>query len=119
VRRHRPAFEFTIKALAYLFASAMLHTAYYCCSTGATGTATSRRLSPRPRDRPSAHGLVRVALLGERRASSPCVVRRSCRGSFLSRRETRKLREAVRLRGIAFALSRLHDRVYTVVDKQA
>src|SRR6267378_1300803 len=45
-------FHFSETALAFIVASAVLHTAYYLCSTEATGTATSRS-STRSHGRPA------------------------------------------------------------------
>src|SRR5881409_3149247 len=85
-------FEFTIEALAYLFASAVLHTAYYLLL-----------------DRGYRHGDL-----------SLCGAALVVGGAFFLAGNPAKLREAGAARGIAFALlTGCMIASYTVVDKQA
>jgi len=111
-------FEFTIKALAYLFASAMLHTAYYLCSTGYRHGELSVVYPLARATGPLLTVLVAVALLGERPGILALCVRRSWSGSFfLARAPPSCARRAHRVESRSPWLP-LHDRSYTVVDKQ-
>ena len=115
-------FEFTIAALAYLFASAVLHTAYYLLLDRGYRHGDLSVVYPLARATgPLLTVLVAVALLGERPGIlALCGAALVVGGAFFLAGNPAKLREAGALRGIAFALlTGCMIASYTVVDKQA
>ncbi len=115
-------FEFTIEALAYLFASAVLHTAYYLLLDRGYRHGDLSVVYPLARATgPLLTVLVAVALLGERPGIlALCGAALVVGGAFFLAGNPAKLREAGASRGIAFALlTGCMIASYTVVDKQA
>jgi len=115
-------FEFTIEALAYLFASAMLHTAYYLLLDRGYRHGDLSVVYPLARATgPLLTVLVAVALLGERPGIlALCGAALVVGGAFFLAGNPAKLREAGAARGVAFALlTGCMIASYTVVDKQA
>ena len=115
-------FEFTIEALAFLFASAVLHTAYYLLLDRGYRHGDLSVVYPLARATgPFLTVLVAVALLGERPGIvALCGAALVVGGAFFIAASPAKLREAGALRGVAFALlTGCMIAAYTVVDKQA
>src|SRR5882672_3056020 len=115
-------FEFTIEALAFLFASAVLHTAYYLLLDRGYRHGDLSVVYPLARATgPFLTVLIAVALLGERPGIvALCGAALVVGGAFFLAASPAKLREAGALRGIAFALlTGCMIASYTVVDKQA
>src|SRR5882672_3481034 len=115
-------FQFSAEALGYLFASAVLHTAYYLLLDRGYRHGDLSVVYPLARATgPFLTVLVAVAALGERPsvialAGAALVVS----GAFFLAASPAKLREAGALRGVAFALlTGCMIAMYTVVDKQA
>ncbi len=115
-------FEFTIEALAFLFASAVLHTAYYLLLDRGYRHGDLSLVYPLARATgPFLTILVAVAMLGERPGIvALCGAALVVGGAFFLAASPAKLREAGAARGIAFALlTGCMIASYTVVDKQA
>jgi drug/metabolite transporter (DMT)-like permease len=115
-------FQFSAQALAYLFASAVLHTGYYLLLDRGYRYGDLSVVYPLARATgPFLTVLVALALLGERPGaialSGAALV---VGGAFFLAASPAKLREAGAVRGIAFAiLTGCMIASYTVVDKQA
>ncbi|TMH81890.1 MAG: EamA family transporter [Betaproteobacteria bacterium] len=115
-------FEFTIEALAFLFASAALHTAYYLLLDRGYRHGDLSVVYPLARATgPFLTVLVAVAMLGERPGIvALCGAALVVGGAFFIAASPAKLREAGAARGTAFALlTGCMIAAYTVVDKQA
>ena len=115
-------FQFTIEALGFIFASAVLHTAYYLLLDRGYRYGDLSVVYPLARATgPLLTVIVAIALLGERpgmlaMGGAALVVG----GAFFLAASPAKLREAGAARGIAFALlTGCMIAAYTVVDKQA
>src|SRR5260221_4068115 len=115
-------FEFTIEALAFLFASAVLHTAYYLLLDRGYQHGDLSVIYPLARATgPLLTVVVAVAMLGERPGIvALCGAALVVGGAFFLAANPAKLREAGASRGIAFALlPRRLIAPYTVAGKQA
>src|SRR5207247_1329378 len=115
-------FEFTIEALAFLFASAVLHTAYYLLLDRGYRHGDLSLVYPLARATgPFLTILVAVAMLGERPGTvALCGAALVVGGAFFLAASPAKLRDAGASRGITFALlTGCMIASYTVVDKQA
>src|SRR5256886_8722127 len=115
-------FEFTIEALAFLFASAALHTAYYLLLDRGYRHGALSFVYPLARaPGPFLTVLVAIAMLGERPGIvALCGAALVFGGACFLAASPAKLREAGASRGIAFALlTGCMIASYTVVDKQA
>jgi drug/metabolite transporter (DMT)-like permease len=115
-------FQVGFEALAYLFASAVLHTGYYLLLDRGYRYGDLSVVYPLARATgPFLTVLVAVALLGERpRPIALCGAALVVGGAFFLAASPAKLREAGAARGIAFALlTGCMIASYTVVDKQA
>jgi len=115
-------FQFSAEALGYLFASAVLHTAYYLLLDRGYRHGDLSVVYPLARATgPFLTVLVAVAVLGERPSViALCGAALVVGGAFFLAASPAKLREAGALRGIAFALlTGCMIASYTVVDKQA
>jgi len=115
-------FQFTSEALAYLFASAALHTAYYLLLDRGYRYGDLSVVYPLARATgPFLTVLVAVSVLGEQPgAVALCGAALVVGGAFFLAASPSKLREAGAARGIAFALvTGCMIASYTVVDKQA
>ncbi|HKW36757.1 MAG TPA: EamA family transporter [Burkholderiales bacterium] len=115
-------FQFSVQALAYLFASAVLHTGYYLLLDRGYRYGDLSVVYPLARATgPFLTVLVALALLGERPgAIALCGAALVVGGAFFLAASPAKLREAGAVRGIAFAiLTGCMIASYTVVDKQA
>jgi len=115
-------FEFKIEALAFLFASAVLHTAYYLLLDRGYRHGDLSVVYPLARATgPFLTVLVAIAVLGERPGGvALCGAALVVGGAFFLAASPAKLREAGAARGIAFALlTGCMIASYTVVDKQA
>jgi len=115
-------FQFSAEALAYLFASAVLHTAYYLLLDRGYRYGDLSVVYPLARATgPLLTVVVAVALLGERPGTvALCGAALIVGGAFFLAASPAKLREAGAVRGIAFALlTGCMIASYTVVDKQA
>jgi drug/metabolite transporter (DMT)-like permease len=115
-------FQFGAQALAYLFASAVLHTVYYLLLDRGYRYGDLSVVYPLARATgPFLTVLVAVAALGERpSAIALCGAALVVGGAFFLAASPAKLREAGAARGIAFALlTGCMIASYTVVDKQA
>src|SRR5438876_2984675 len=115
-------FEFKIEALAFLFASAVLHTAYYLLLDRGYRHGDLSVVYPLARATgPFLTVLVAIAVLGERPGGvALCGAALVVGGAFFIAASPAKLREAGAARGTAFALlTGCMIASYTVVDKQA
>jgi len=115
-------FEFTLQALAFIFASAVLHTAYYLLLDRGYRYGDLSVVYPLARATgPMLTVLIAVTLLGERPGVlALCGAGLVVGGAFFLAADPAKLRDAAALRGIAFALlTGCMIASYTVVDKQA
>jgi drug/metabolite transporter (DMT)-like permease len=115
-------FQFSAEALAYLFASAVLHTAYYLLLDRGYRYGDLSVVYPLARATgPFLTVLVAVAALGERPGViALCGAALVVGGAFFLAASPARLREAGAVRGIAFALlTGCMIASYTVVDKQA
>src|SRR3989442_11988577 len=115
-------FEFPIEALAFLFASAVLHTGYYLLLDRGYRYGDLSVVYPLARATgPFLTVLFAVAMLGERPgAVAMCGAALVVGGAFFLAASPEKLREAGAMRGVAFALlTGCMIASYTVVDKQA
>ena len=115
-------FQVTVEALAFLMASAVLHTAYYLLLDRGYRHGDLSVVYPLARATgPFLTVVVAVALLGERPgAVALCGAALIVGGAFFLAANPARLREAGALRGIAFALlTGCMIASYTVVDKQA
>ena len=115
-------FEFTTEALAFLFASAVLHTAYYLLLDRGYRHGDLSIVYPLARATgPLLTVLFAVAVLGERPGIlALCGAALVVGGAFFLAGNPAKLREAGASRGVAFALlTGCMIASYTVVDKQA
>ena len=115
-------FEFTGQALAFIFASAVLHTAYYLLLDRGYRYGDLSVVYPLARATgPMLTVLIAVTLLGERPGIlALCGAGLVVGGAFFLAADPAKLRDAAALRGIAFALlTGCMIASYTVVDKQA
>src|SRR3989441_937945 len=115
-------FEFTIEALAFLSASAVLHTAYYLLLDRGYRHGDLSVVYPLARATgPFLAILVAIALLGERPGVvALCGAALVVGGAFFLAASPARLPEAGAPRGIAFALlTGCMIASYTVVDKQA
>jgi drug/metabolite transporter (DMT)-like permease len=115
-------FQFSATALAYLFASAVLHTAYYLLLDRGYRYGDLSVVYPLARATgPFLTVLVAVAALGERPGIvALCGAALVVGGAFFLAASPAKLREARAARGVAFALlTGCMIASYTVVDKQA
>ena len=115
-------FQLTAEALAYLFASAVLHTAYYLLLDRGYRYGDLSVVYPLARATgPFLTVLVALAALGERPGViALCGAGLVVGGAFFLAASPAKLREAGAARGIAFALlTGCMIASYTVVDKQA
>jgi drug/metabolite transporter (DMT)-like permease len=115
-------FQFGAEALAYLLASAILHTAYYLLLDRGYRYGDLSVVYPLARATgPFLTVLVAIAALGERPgAVALCGAALIVGGAFFLAASPAKLREAGAARGIAFALlTGCMIASYTVVDKQA
>ncbi len=115
-------FELTAQALAFIFASSILHTAYYLLLDQGYRHGDLSVVYPLARATgPFLTVLVAVALLGERPGIvALCGAALVIGGAFFLAASPAKLREAGAARGIAFALlTGCMIASYTVVDKQA
>ena len=115
-------FQFSAEALAYLFASAVLHTAYYLLLDRGYRYGDLSVVYPLARATgPFLTVLFALAVLGERPgAIALCGAALVVGGAFFLAASPAKLREAGATRGIAFALlTGCMIASYTVVDKQA
>src|SRR5579864_2674300 len=115
-------FEITSAALAFLLASAVLHTAYYLLLDRGYRHGDLSVVYPLARATgPFLTVLVAIALLGERPGTiALCGAALIVGGAFFLAASPAKLREAGALRGIGFALlTGCMIAAYTVVDKQA
>jgi drug/metabolite transporter (DMT)-like permease len=115
-------FQFSAEALAYLFASAVLHTAYYLLLDRGYRYGDLSVVYPLARATgPFLTVLFALAALGERPgAVALCGAALVVGGAFFLAASPAKLREAGAARGIAFALlTGCMIASYTVVDKQA
>jgi drug/metabolite transporter (DMT)-like permease len=115
-------FEITAAALAFLLASAVLHTAYYLLLDRGYRHGDLSVVYPLARATgPFLTVLVAVLMLGERPgAVALCGAALIVGGAFFLAANPAKLREAGALRGIGFALlTGCMIAAYTVVDKQA
>ncbi len=115
-------FEFTGQALAFIFASAVLHTAYYLLLDRGYRYGDLSVVYPLARATgPMLTVLIAVTLLGERPSIlALCGAGLVVGGAFFLAADPAKLRDAAALRGIAFALlTGCMIASYTVVDKQA
>jgi drug/metabolite transporter (DMT)-like permease len=115
-------FLFSAEALAYLFASAVLHTAYYLLLDRGYRYGDLSVVYPLARATgPFLTVLVAVAAMGERPgAIALCGAVLVVGGAFLLAASPARLREAGAARGVAFALlTGCMIASYTVVDKQA
>ena len=115
-------FQFTIGALGFIFASAVLHTAYYLLLDRGYRYGDLSVVYPLARATgPLLTVIVAIALLGERpgllaMGGAALIVG----GAFFLAASPAKLREAGAARGIAFALlTGCMIAAYTLVDKQA
>jgi drug/metabolite transporter (DMT)-like permease len=115
-------FRFTIEVLGFIFASAVLHTAYYLLLDRGYRYGDLSVVYPLARATgPLLTVIVAIALLGERpgilaMGGAALIVG----GAFFLAASPAKLREAGAARGIAFALlTGCMIAAYTVVDKQA
>jgi len=115
-------FQFSTEALAYLLASAVLHTGYYLLLDRGYRYGDLSVVYPLARATgPFLTVLVAVALLGERPGPvALCGAALVVGGALFLAASPAKLREAGAARGIAFAvLTGCMIASYTVVDKQA
>src|SRR5258706_8167791 len=115
-------FHFSATALAYLFASAVLHTAYYLLLDRGYRYGDLSVVYPLARATgPFLTVLVAVSVLGERPGTiALCGAALVVGGAFFLAASPSKLREAGAARAIAFALlTGCMIASYTVVDKQA
>ena len=115
-------FEFSLKSLAFIFASAVLHTAYYLLLDRGYRYGDLSVVYPLARATgPLLTVLVAIALLGERPGVvALCGAALIVGGAFFLAASPAKLREAGAMRGVAFALlTGCMIASYTVVDKQA
>ena len=115
-------FQFSGEALAYLLASAVLHTAYYLLLDRGYRHGDLSVVYPLARATgPCLTVLVAVLALGERPGTvALCGAALVVGGAFFLAASPAKLREAGAVRGIAFALlTGCMIASYTVVDKQA
>jgi len=115
-------FEFSLQALAYVFASAVLHTGYYLLLDRGYRYGDLSVVYPLARATgPLLTVLVAIALLGERPSVvALCGAALVVGGAFFLAANPAKLREAGAARGVAFALlTGCMIASYTVVDKQA
>ena len=115
-------FQFSSEALAYLFASAVLHTAYYLLLDRGYRYGDLSVVYPLARATgPLLTVIVAVGLLGERPGLiALCGAALVVGGAFFLAASPSKLREAGAARGIGFALlTGCMIASYTVVDKQA
>ncbi len=115
-------FRFSAMALAFIFASAVLHTAYYLLLDRGYRHGDLSIVYPLARATgPFLTVVVAVALLGERpSAVAMCGAALIIGGAFFLAASPAKLREAGALRGVAFALlTGCTIAAYTLVDKQA
>lgn len=115
-------FQFSAEALAYLFASAVLHTAYYLLLDRGYRHGDLSVVYPLARATgPFLTVLIALAVLGERPGViALCGAALVVGGAFFLAASPAKLREAGAARGIAFALlTGCMIASYTVVDKQA
>src|SRR5216683_4804321 len=115
-------FQFSAEALAYLLASAVLHTAYYLLLDRGYRYGDLSVVYPLARATgPFLTVLFAVAMLGERPgAVAMCGAALVVGGAFFLAASPEKLREAGAMRGVAFALlTGCMIASYTVVDKQA
>src|SRR5712664_871742 len=115
-------FHFSATALAFIFASAVLHTAYYLLLDRGYRHGDLSVVYPLARATgPFLTVLVAVALLGERPGIvALCGAALVVGGAFFLAASPAKLREAGAAHGIAFALlTGCMIASYTVVDKQA
>jgi drug/metabolite transporter (DMT)-like permease len=115
-------FELTAAALAFIFASAVLHTAYYLLLDRGYRYGDLSVVYPLARATgPFLTVLFAVAMLGERPgAVAMCGAALVVGGAFFLAASPEKLREAGAMRGVAFALlTGCMIASYTVVDKQA
>lgn len=115
-------FQFSAEALAYLFASAGLHTAYYLLLDRGYRHGDLSVVYPLARATgPFLTVLIALAALGERPGViALCGAALVVGGAFFLAASPAKLREAGAARGIAFALlTGCMIASYTVVDKQA
>ncbi|HUL91461.1 MAG TPA: EamA family transporter [Burkholderiales bacterium] len=115
-------FQFSAEALAYLFASAVLHTAYYLLLDRGYRHGDLSVVYPLARATgPFLTVLFALAVLGERPGVvALCGAALVVGGAFFLAASPTKLREAGAARGIAFALlTGCMIASYTVVDKQA
>jgi drug/metabolite transporter (DMT)-like permease len=115
-------FQFSAEALAYLLASAVLHTGYYLLLDRGYRYGDLSVVYPLARATgPFLTVLVAVAVLGERPGPvALCGAALVVGGAFFLAARPAKLREAGAARGIAFALlTGCMIASYTVVDKQA
>src|SRR2546427_8786919 len=114
-------FELTAQALAFIFASSILHTAYYLLLDRGYRHGDLSVVYPLARATgPFLTVLVAVALLGEQPGIvALCGAALVIGGAFFLAASPAKLREAGAARGIAFALlTGCMIASYTVVDKQ-
>ncbi|HTQ75305.1 MAG TPA: DMT family transporter [Burkholderiales bacterium] len=115
-------FQFSAEALAYLLASAILHTGYYLLLDRGYRYGDLSVVYPLARATgPFLTVLVAIAFLGERPGPvALCGAALVVGGAFFLAASPAKLREAGAARGIAFALlTGCMIASYTVVDKQA
>jgi drug/metabolite transporter (DMT)-like permease len=115
-------FEFSLQALAFIFASAVLHTGYYLLLDRGYRYGDLSVVYPLARATgPFLTVLVAVALLGERPGVvALCGAALVVGGAFFLAANPAKLREAGAARGVAFALlTGCMIASYTIVDKQA
>lgn len=115
-------FQFSATALAFIFASAVLHTAYYLLLDRGYRHGDLSIVYPLARATgPFLTVVVAVALLGERPSVvAMCGAALIIGGAFFLAASPAKLREAGALRGVAFALlTGCTIAAYTLVDKQA
>ena len=115
-------FQFSAGALSLIFASAMLHTAYYLLLDRGYRYGDLSVVYPLARATgPFLTVLVAIALLGEQPSViAMCGAALIVGGAFFLAASPAKLREAGAMRGVAFALlTGCMIASYTVVDKQA
>jgi len=115
-------FEFSLQALSFVFASAVLHTGYYLLLDRGYRYGDLSMVYPLARATgPFLTVLVAIALLGEQPGVvALCGAALVVGGAFFLAANPAKLREAGAVRGIAFALlTGCMIASYTVVDKQA
>ena len=115
-------FQFTAGALGLIFASAVLHTAYYLLLDRGYRYGDLSVVYPLARATgPLLTVIVAIALLGEQPSViAMCGAALIVGGAFFLAASPAKLREAGAMRGIAFALlTGCMIAAYTVVDKQA